>query len=230
MWVNETYRRWFGRSPESICGRHARDIVGEPAWLAVQHHVARALAGEEVSYEARVDFGPGHTRDVRVTYVPDRDAGGRVRGFVSRVTDISDVQSVERALRASERMLAESQTAAHVGSWDAILNDDGSQRTLRWSDETYRISATSPAASRSTTACSCRRFIPTIARSCSAAGAAMAAGDGFETQFRIVRPDGAVRMIQRGPPSNETLPAARRACAAPARTSPSASAPRRRCN
>ena len=60
-------------------------------------HVARALAGEEVSYEARVDFGPGHTRDVRVTYVPDRDASGRVRGFVSRVTDISD--SAERRAR-----------------------------------------------------------------------------------------------------------------------------------
>ena len=139
VWVNEAYRHWFGRSLESIRGRHAREIVGEAAWLAVQHHVARALAGEEVSYEARIDFGPGHTRDVRVAYIPDRDASGRVRGFVSRVTDISDVQSAERALRESERMLAESQIAAHVGSWEAILNDDGSPRSLRWSDETYRI-------------------------------------------------------------------------------------------
>jgi PAS domain S-box-containing protein len=119
VWANEAYRRWFGRSPESICGHHAREIVGEAAWTAVQHHVARALAGEEVSYEARVDFGPGHTRDVRVAYVPDRDASGRVRGFVSLVTDISEVQSAQRALRESERMLAESQTAAHVGSWEA---------------------------------------------------------------------------------------------------------------
>ena len=197
VWVNETYRRWFGRSPESICGRHAREIVGEAAWLAVQHHVARALAGEEVSYEARVDFGPGHTRDVRVTYVPDRDASGRVRGFVSRVTDISDVQSAERALRASERMLAESQTAAHVGSWEAILNDDGSPRSLRWSDETYRIFGHEPGR----IAVDHGLFISSIhpddrALLLRTAGAGIAAGDGFEAEFRIVRPDGAVRTIQ----------------------------------
>ena len=36
VWVNEAYRRWFGRSPESIVGRHAREIVGEAAWAAVR--------------------------------------------------------------------------------------------------------------------------------------------------------------------------------------------------
>ena len=197
VWANGAYRRWFGRSPESIRGRHAREIVGEAAWTAVQHHVARALAGEEVSYEARIDFGPGHTRDVRVAYVPDRDASGRVRGFVSLVTDVSDMQNAERALRESERMLAESQAAAHVGSWEAILE-------RRWvsgarcAGPTRRIgsSATSPAASRSTTASSSRRFIPTIARSSGAPRSAVLGPDGrHETEYRIVRPDGAVRMI-----------------------------------
>ena len=171
--------------------------MGEAAWLAVQHHVARALAGEEVSYEARVDFGPGHTRDVRVTYVPDRDPSGRVRGFVSRVTDISDVQSVERALRASERVLAESQTAAQVGSWEAILNDDRSPRSLRWSDETYRIFGHEPGR----IAVDDDLFVSLVhpddgARLLRGAGAGIAAGDGFEAEFRIVRPDGGVRTIQ----------------------------------
>ena len=197
VWVNETYRRWFDRSPESIRGRHAREIVGEAAWAVVRHHVERALTGEEVSYEARVDFGPGHTRDVRVAYVPDRDASGRVRGFVSLVTDISDMQSAERALRESERMLAESQAAAHVGSWEAIL-------TRRWVSgarcagptRPTGSSATSPAASRSTLASSSRRFIPTIARSCGASRSAVLGPDGrHETEYRIVRPDGAVRTI-----------------------------------
>ena len=31
----------------------------------------RAIAGEEVSYEARLSYAPGHERDVRVAYVPD---------------------------------------------------------------------------------------------------------------------------------------------------------------
>ena len=197
MWVNETYRHWFGRSLESIRGRHAREIVGEAAWLAVQHHVARALAGEEVSYEARIDFGPGHTREVRVSYVPDREPGGRVRGFVSRVIDISDVQSAERALRESARMLAESQAAAHVGSWEAILNDDGSPRSVRWSDETYRIFGYEPGG----VAVDRGLFVSLVhpddrALLLRTAGAGIAAGDEFEAEFRVVRPDGAVRAIQ----------------------------------
>jgi PAS domain S-box-containing protein len=197
VWVNDTYRRWFGYSPESIRRRKVREIVGESAWVVVEPHVARALAGEEVSYEARVDFGPGHTRDVRVTYVPDRDPGGRVRGFVSRVTDISEVQAVERALRASERMLAESQTAAHVGSWEAILNDDGSPRSLRWSDETYRIFGHEPGS----IAVDDGLFVSLVhpddrALVLRGAAAGIAAGDGFEAEFRIVRPDGGVRTIQ----------------------------------
>ena len=107
VWANETYRRWFGRSPESMSGLHAREIVGEPAWLAVRHHVERALAGEEVSYEARIDF-PGHTRDVQVNYVPDRDADGCVRGFVTLVTDVSAMRSTERELENERaRALAE---------------------------------------------------------------------------------------------------------------------------
>jgi PAS domain S-box-containing protein len=196
VWANGAYQRWFGRSPESICGRHTREIVGEAAWTAVQHHVARALAGEEVSYEARIDFGPGHTRDVRVSYVPDRDAGGRVRGIVSLVTDISDMQNVERALRESERMLAESQTAAHVGSWEASLNEDGPPDALRWSEGMYRIFGHLPGS-----AIDYGIFISSVhpddralIRNSSRAG--IERGGHFEKEYRIVRPDGAVRVIR----------------------------------
>ena len=107
------------------------------------------------------------------------------------------MQSAERALRESERMLAESQTAAHVGSWEAILNDDGSPRALRWSDETYRIFGYEPGA----VAIDYGLFISLVhpddrALLRRAAGAGIAAGDRFEAEYRIVRPDGAVRTIQ----------------------------------
>ena len=207
VWVNETYRRWFGRAPESIRGRHAPRDRGRGRLARGPHHVERALAGEEVSYEARIDFGPGHTRDVRASYVPDRDASGRVRGFVSRVTDITDVQSAERALRESEHMLAESQAAAHVGSWEAILNDDGLR--ARCAGPTRRIgsSGTSPAASPSTRACSSRRFIPTIARSCCAPrapGSRRATTSKWSSASSV--PTGPCARSTPGPPSSETPP------------------------
>ena len=36
VWVNEAYRRWFGDAPESIRGRHMREIVGEVAWSTIE--------------------------------------------------------------------------------------------------------------------------------------------------------------------------------------------------
>jgi PAS domain S-box-containing protein len=195
VWVNGAHQRWFGRSPESICGRHAREIVGEGAWMAVQHHVARALAGEQVSYEGRIDFGPGPTRDVTVSYVPDRDASGRVRGLVSLVTDISDRQNAERALRESERMLAESQRAAYMGSWEACLHEEGPPDALRWSDGMYRIFGHPPggAIDYGTFVSSVHPDDRVLIRNTTRAG--VERGGRFEKQYRIVRPDGAVRVL-----------------------------------
>ncbi len=195
VWVNGTYQRWFGRSPESICGRHAREIVGEATWTTVQPHVARALAGEEVSYEARINFGLGHARDVTVSYVPDRDAEGRVRGFVSLVTDVTKMQNAERALRESEQMLAESQTTAHVGSWEARLHEDGPPDALRWSAGMYRIFGQPPGR-----AIDYGIFISSVhpddrALIRNTSGAGIGRGGRFEKEYRIVRPDGAVRVL-----------------------------------
>src|SRR4029079_15725271 len=117
LWANEAYRGWFGVSPDSIRGRTIRDVAGEGAWPTVEAHVARALAGEDVSYETQISFGNGHDRTVRAAYFPDRDANGQVRGFVSSVTDVSETWNAQRALRESERMLACSQGGARVRHW-----------------------------------------------------------------------------------------------------------------
>jgi PAS domain S-box-containing protein len=196
VWVNETYRRWFGRSPESIRGRHIREIVGDAAWAAIQAHVERALGGEDVSYEAPLVFGPGHARDVRVAYIPERDASGRVRGFISLVTEVSEMRSAEWALRDSERMLAESQTAAHVGSWVLTVGDSAPPPTLRWSDEMYRIFGYEPGVEIdyaffiSSVHPDDRALVQNTSR------AGIERGDRFEKEFRITRPDGTVRLIQ----------------------------------
>jgi PAS domain S-box-containing protein len=196
VWCNEGYRRWFGRSPESIRGRHMREMLGEAAWVELQPHVERALAGEEVVFERRIVKGEGQERDVRVAYIPDRGSGGRVRGFVALVTDVSEMRGAERALRASERMLAESQAAAHVGSWEATLGENPATCSLRWSDETYRIFGFEPGSVE----IDYGRFLGSIHPDdrevvTATADAGIEQGGRFEKEYRIVRPDGAVRVI-----------------------------------
>ena len=149
VWGNETYRRWFGYPPERLCGRHVSEVLGADAWERIRPYVERALAGEELSFEHRLVYSSGPARDVHASYVPHRDATGRVCGFVGMVNDISANKSSEQALRRSERMLEESQEMAQVGSWEMTYQDGlkvvpGSKH---WSDENYRIFGYAPGSS-----------------------------------------------------------------------------------
>ena len=55
--------------------------------------------------------------------------------------DITALKLTEDRLRSRERMLAQSQAMAHIGSWESELTDfaDLNANSLRWSDECLRI-------------------------------------------------------------------------------------------
>jgi PAS domain S-box-containing protein len=198
VWANETYRRWFGHPPEKIRGRHVSEVLGGSAWAMIRPQVERVLSGEEITFEDRLVYSSGPARDVRASYVPHRDGSGRVRGFVGLVTDITEVRKAEVALRRSERMLEESQRAAHVGSWEQTL--PGGQRSdassLLWSDETYRMFGFEPGSVEATYPLFVASIHPDdreTVRAVSTAG--LRRGERFEKEYRVVRPDGAVRVI-----------------------------------
>jgi PAS domain S-box-containing protein len=100
--VNQGYERWFGLPAREVEGRHVRDVLGRPAWKIVRPYLARALAGEVVTYEERMPYRLGEARWVYVTFVPDRDEAGRVRGLIAHVTDTTARKQAEEALRQSE--------------------------------------------------------------------------------------------------------------------------------
>jgi PAS domain S-box-containing protein len=198
VWVNEGYRRWFGRPPEALIGRHASEVLGPVGWSAVRPYVERALAGEEVSFENRHVFEDGIARDGRASCVPHRDGSGRVRGFVVMVSDVSEMKAVETALRRSERMLEQAQAAAQVGSWEVHLDETLSEvpGSSLWSPETYRLLGYAPG-----TPATLARFRERVDPADREALTARTAGgveslEPFETEYRIVGPDGSVRVLQ----------------------------------
>jgi PAS domain S-box-containing protein len=69
-----------------------------------------------------------------------QDAEGNTVGFVAFVLDVSDRLRVENDLRKSERMLADAQRIAHVGTWDWNAETE----VLSWSDEVYKLFGTEP--------------------------------------------------------------------------------------
>jgi two-component system CheB/CheR fusion protein len=198
VWVNEAYRRWFAQAPEAIRGRHPSDVLGPEAWQKLKPLAAKALAGEQVEFDTYLIYKNGPPRHVHAVYIPHRDADGAVRGFISLVTDASDARRAESALRRSERLLVESQAAAHVGTWEATFSENGPQApaSLWWSDEAFRMFGwelgTQPDYARFLSAVhpDDREELREVTR------LGLERGGRFEKEYRIVLPDGTIRSIQ----------------------------------
>ncbi len=198
VWASESYRRWFDYPPEAIRGRHVSEVLGAQAWETIRPYVEQALAGEQALFDHRLVYKNGPARDVRAAYVPRLDVNRRVRGFGVLVHDITEIRGAEAALRRGEHMLEHSQSTAHVGSWEVAFGDDGQpdSGSLRWSDETYRIFGYEPRSVDVTL----QRFQAAVhpedrdaMRAVSKAG--LERGEPFEKEYRLVRPDGAVRVV-----------------------------------
>ncbi len=96
---NRAYETWFGRSPESIRGKHMREVLGEAAWERLRPHVEAALSGKQVAFEEPMPYKEGGTRWVSVTYTPHRGRDGAVEGFVVLVFDVTERKRAEADFR-----------------------------------------------------------------------------------------------------------------------------------
>jgi len=191
--VNRSYERWFGKSPEEVRGHHIRDVLGEAAWEEVRPFMERALAGEMVSYDRQLHYRGIEPRWVHVTYTPDRDHTGRVRGFVVLVVDLDSHKQIEESLRENEERLRLSVETAALGSYerDLVANRivvDTNWRTIMGLPEG---TLPDPDIARKTLYPEDReRVFPLVERAFDPKLREIAAAD-----FRIVRPNGEVRWV-----------------------------------
>jgi PAS domain S-box-containing protein len=141
LYVSEGYETLWGRTRESL--------VREPrSWMAAIHPndrsgvVATIEAGRtrEFDIEYRIVRPDGSMRWVRDRGFPIRDDAGRSYRVAGIAEDITERKQVEDQLKKNERLLAEAQRLAHIGSWNWNL----ATRTVTWSDELYRIFGLEP--------------------------------------------------------------------------------------
>lgn len=105
---NPFMERLTGLSASEVLGRSVFDVFPELGAQVVPNLLARSLAGESVTTaDARFRIpGTGKEGWVTVRYDPYRDRHGEIVGVVAIVQDISERKRAERALEASERLLA----------------------------------------------------------------------------------------------------------------------------
>ncbi|WP_207168660.1 PAS domain S-box protein [Thiocystis violacea] len=106
---NAAYERWFGLDRAEILGKPVAEILGEEAFERVRPRMERALAGEEIAFDAWLPYQGAGTRCCHVEYIPDRQRDGAVAGFFVLVVDITERRRNEETI---ERLNAENRARA----------------------------------------------------------------------------------------------------------------------
>jgi PAS domain S-box-containing protein len=101
--VNRKYEELFGISQDEIIGKHVKEVLGEPYYAAALKHIEAVLSGQQVSFEDTLAVEGVGRLSLAVSYVPDTDDQGRVRGIFVLVTDITERKRAEEQLRAALR-------------------------------------------------------------------------------------------------------------------------------
>lgn len=119
-----------------------------------------------------------------------RRADGSVDFFVGLVLDITPRKQAEQKLQHSQAHLAEAQRIGHIGSW---IWNVGTEQCL-WSEETFRIFGLDPETFKPTKEKTLGLIHPEdLSFVEQTLGRAVRERSNFEVDYRILRPDGAIR-------------------------------------
>jgi PAS domain S-box-containing protein len=103
--VNRTMKSWFAATAADMVGKRVTEFVSPDYIVASEPLRSRRKAGIYRS-EAVLPYPDGVKRWVEVTYVPDRDAQGTLRGFYTLAIDLTERKAAEDQLHQSQKMQA----------------------------------------------------------------------------------------------------------------------------
>jgi PAS domain S-box-containing protein len=192
-YANERMAELLGCAVDELQGMNGSDLLFDDreAWATRQR--ATLHAGEGVRGEVKLRRKDGSALWTLFSSVPMFGAGGEHTGNLTMHADITKRKAAEEALETIRFQLSEAQRIAHVGSfeWDAET-----QATV-WSDEECRIYGLPPGSPSPSYDVMLERFIhPDDAALLHETFATAVAAHGiYELEHRIVRPDGAVRIL-----------------------------------
>jgi PAS domain S-box-containing protein len=131
--VNPAYVKMVGLPAEEIIGHSMIEVLGAKALDVIRPRIERVLRGERVEYDEEIPLSSGAIRFLHVVSTPCMNAAGEVDGWVSSISDISDLKQATMELQEREQRLrlALDASAAGVWTWDPFTNQTTWDSRLR---------------------------------------------------------------------------------------------------
>ena len=124
---NSQYAKFFGFSKAGILGKHMSEVIGKDNFEAIVPYLHRVMDGQAVSYEAERESSEGVKRQMQISFAPDIDALGFVKGSYALVIDITASKTSENAVRThalqQEAIAVYGQFALESRDIDALVSN-----------------------------------------------------------------------------------------------------------
>ncbi|HSD76794.1 MAG TPA: PAS domain S-box protein, partial [Solirubrobacteraceae bacterium] len=187
---NVALARLLGIDRQELAGLRLADVVAEDGWSPEE--VATAAAEGAFERETRLRRPDGTEAVALISATLVRNPRSEPVYYVFQLFDVTARREEAARLVANEAKLAEAQQIARLGSWEWDLATDH----VAWSDELYRIYGVRPDRSPG----SYGSYLDKVhaddrARVARVIETAVAERRGWSLDYRIVRPDGEVRMV-----------------------------------
>jgi PAS domain S-box-containing protein len=194
LYINPSIERALGIPPEQFIGKTGIELgFTDPrshTWYATVQQVFET--GQSCSIEYEFPNLDGVLRCYQAHFIPELIEEGQVKTVVGVARDVTEYKQVEISLRQSEQRLQLAQQAGRIGTWEWNLQT----HEVSWSDGIWTLLALEPN-SITPNVESFTQFIHPDDRAqvFKKVEVALAQGDEYYDEFRVMRHDGVVRWL-----------------------------------
>ncbi len=118
---NKTYEEWYARPIKEITGNFVKNIVEDKTFRSIKKRLDSALSGVKVTFEDRVNFSDGKTRDINISYIPHFNSQQKVKGLFTLIYDITERKNAEKEVKKVHNQLLHSEKLAAIGKLSASI-------------------------------------------------------------------------------------------------------------